>query len=44
MPVFIKKYYQMEMINQWGFNFVGLGEKPQDQQVGVKLVNSIDNV
>lgn len=32
------------MINQGGLNFAGLGEKPQDQQVGVKLVNSIDNV
>lgn len=34
----------MEMINQGGLNFVGLGEKPQDQQAGVKSVNSTDNM
>lgn len=32
------------MINSGGLNFVGLGEKPQNQQVGVKLASSIDNV
>lgn len=34
----------MEMITQGGLNFAELGEKPQNQQVGVKLANSIDNM